>query len=51
MEKDELIELLRKASEICWDNVDKTDDIDLHDIGTMLDGMVYDLEQVDVANW
>lgn len=50
MDKDELIELLQKASDICWDNVDKVTSIDLHDIGGALDEMIYDLERVDVTD-
>jgi hypothetical protein len=47
MDKDELIELLQKASDICWDNVDEFKSIDLYDMGEALDGMIYDLEQID----
>jgi len=44
MDKNELIELLRKAAEICWDNVDEVEDVDLHDMGERLEGMIEDLE-------
>jgi len=50
MDKDELIELLRKAADMCFDYVDEVEYIDLHDMGSTLEGMIYDLEQVDVTN-
>jgi hypothetical protein len=50
MDKNELIELLQKAADICFDYIDEVKSIDLHDMGSTLEGMIYDLEQVDVTN-
>jgi hypothetical protein len=44
MDKNELIELLKKAAEICWDNVNEVEYVDLHNMGEILEGMIDDLE-------
>lgn len=45
--KTQLIEALKQASKLCWDNVNKADNIDLHNMGEKIDDFIDQLNEID----
>ena len=45
--KTQLIETLKQASKLCWDNVGKADNIDLHNMGEEIDNFIDQLSEID----
>lgn len=45
--KTQLIETLKQVSKLCWDNVGKADNIDLHNMGEKIDNFIDQLSEID----